>query len=284
MSRKITRLGARAPTVILGLAALALAACCTPRPPAQRPYPAPTAAALRQAVAARHAAVASMNARVRATSWIGGERLRATVLMLVERAGRLRFEAEVSLQGTVSVLATDGVHFALLDLQKNELRRGPACPANVASLIRIPLGPAEVAAMLLGDVLLPAPDAKGPAAEVSSEVQWDAGRGADVLAVTHAGGTRTLLAFRGQGSAGELVGVTREGPQGPLWRVSFEEMEAVGTARLPSLIRFAEGRQSFDDGVEIKFKDRTINTVANPADFTVTPPPGTLVTEVGCGP
>ena len=107
------------------------------------------------ALAARQQAVAGMSARVRATSWLGGERVRATVNMLVERDGHLRFEAEVSLQGTVATLATDGATFALLDARKNELSRGPACPANVASLIRIPLAPAEVAAILLGDARLP---------------------------------------------------------------------------------------------------------------------------------
>ena len=61
----------------------------------------PTADALMAALAAQQAAVRGMNARVRATSWLGGERVRATVNMLVERDGHLRFEAEVSLQGTV---------------------------------------------------------------------------------------------------------------------------------------------------------------------------------------
>jgi len=258
--------------------ATSAAGCRLSKPPVVRAYPAPTVESLRGALEARQAAVRSMNARVRATSWIGGERLRATVLMLVDRAGRLRFEAEVSLQGTVSILVSDGARFALLDLQKNELHRGPACPANVASLIRIPLLPAEVAALLLGDVAL-----AGGAKEVSAEVLWDANLGADVLAVTHADGTRTLLAFRRQGNSDELVGVTREGRAGRLWRVSFEEMTTVGTTRMPDVIRFAEGQQSFDEGVEIKFKDRAINNAANASDFTLAPPPGTAVIDVGCG-
>ena len=147
---------------------------CPPKPPAVRPYPPPTAAELAATLAAHQAAVRSMNARVRATSWLGGDRVRATVLMLVTRAGQLRFEAEVSLQGTVATLATDGVRFALLDVHKNELRQGPACPANVASLIRIPLAPAEVAAILLGDLAL------DPIPSEAGAVSWDPTRGADV--------------------------------------------------------------------------------------------------------
>src|SRR5438552_11954045 len=120
---------------------------CGPHGPVARAYPPPSPETLAAALAARQRAITSMNARVRATSWLGGDRIRATVLMLVERSGRLRLEAEVSLQGTVAVLASDGQRFALLDMRKNELRRGPACPANIASLIRIPLSPAEVAAI-----------------------------------------------------------------------------------------------------------------------------------------
>ena len=108
----------------------AFVAGCVHAPPVARPYPAPTPDALAAALAARQQAVAGMSARVRATSWLGGERVRATVNMLVERDGHLRFEAEVSLQGTVATLATDGATFALLDARKNELSRGPACPAN----------------------------------------------------------------------------------------------------------------------------------------------------------
>ena len=51
---------------------------------------------------------------------------------------------------------------------------------------------------------------------------------------------------------------------------------------MPELIRFAEGNGSFEDGVEIKFKDRAIN-VPPPADaFTLAPPAGATVVEVGC--
>src|SRR6478752_6158849 len=133
--------GAARALAVGAIALGALAACCGHAPPpAVRPYPAPAADALIAALAAQQAAVRGMSARARATSWLGGERVRATVNMLVERDGHLRFEAEISLQGTVAVLATDGTAFALYDAHRNEFSRGPACPANVASMIRIPLG------------------------------------------------------------------------------------------------------------------------------------------------
>jgi len=266
-----------------------LAACCAHAPPAVRPYPAPAADALIAALAAQQAAVRGMSARVRATSWLGGERVRATVNMLVERDGHLRFEAEVSLQGTVATLATDGTTFALFDAHQNEFSRGPACPANVASLIRIPLAPADVAAVMLGDARPAAP--VDPA---TASVGWDARRGADVLATPAGqggqGGQRGLegtlqFLFRGDGAARTLVAVDRVGADGkPLWRTSYEDHETAGGVRVPGTIRFAEANSSFDDGVEIKFKDRTLNAASPAGAYTLAPPAGATVVEVGCGP
>jgi hypothetical protein len=257
--------------------AVALAGCPQPHP-VTRPYLAPTPEALQAALQARQTAVPGMNARVRATSWLSGERIRATVNMLVERDGRLRFEAEVSLQGTVATLVTDGGAFAMLDARKNELSRGPACPANVASLIRIPLAPADVAAILLGDARAPAGAASTPT------VDWDANAGTDVLSLPDPAGGALQILFRGTGADRRLVGATRIGATGAVvWRTAYEDFARAGDEWLPGTIRFAEGKASFDDGVDIRFRDRTIGAAAPAAAFTLAPPPGVVVRDVGCG-
>jgi len=258
-----------------------LLAACPRHGRIERVYPPPAPAELRQMLTARQAAVTSINGSARATSWLGGDRVRATVLVLAERAGRLRLEAEVSLQGTVAILATDGQRFGLLDVRKNELRRGPACPANIASLIRIPLSPAEVAAIFLGDAKLPEGDA------ANDSVDWDGDSGTDVLVVPAAAGQlRYHFRHRDRG-APLLVGVTSlDGARKPIWRVAFEEFVDVpsrrGAVSLPQMIHYAEGSSSYDDGVEIKFKDRTANDPITADAFTLTPPPGTTTVEVGC--
>lgn len=274
-------------------ALLGLSGC--PRPlRLQRPYAAPTVDELGATLAERQQAMTSMNARARVTSWMGGDRVRATVLMLVDRPGRLRIEAEVSLQGTVAVLATDGERFAFLDTVKNEMRRGPACPANVASLIRIPLAPADVAAVLLGDGRMPR--TASPGREVV--VDWDPARGADVLAVPRNDGWLRYFFQRaaGQPRSTRLVAVEATDSDGrPRWRVAFEDLvdtDIPGTVAgrsatrlaLPQIIRFAEGATPFDEGVEIKFKDRAVNEPMADASFTLSPPPGVLPSEVGCAP
>jgi hypothetical protein len=261
--------------LILVMAVAMLATGCPHAPPVQRPYPAPTAEELLRVLSARQAAVRTMNARARATSWLGGERVRATVLMLVVRDGHLRLEAEVSLQGTVATLATDGERFALLDAQKNELSRGPACPANVASLLRIPLAPADVAAVLLGDVR------RAPDATTAATVAWDAARGADVLELPAAGGALRVF-FARHGADVDLVGAEALSAGRRIWQTAYEAFAAVGEVRLPTTIRFAEGTHSFDDGVEIRFKDRTLNVTPPTEAFTLAPPSGVSVKEVGC--
>ncbi|HET6150679.1 MAG TPA: hypothetical protein VFH68_24280 [Polyangia bacterium] len=289
------RIAAGRPRALAFGLALAAATCCGDRPPAVRPGPAPTAEQLLSVLATRQTLLRSMNARTRATSWIGGERLRATVLLLVARRGALRIEAEVSLQGTVSILTTqagrdadsdadaDGTktsaRFQLLDVRNNRLQQGPACPENVASLIRIPLAPDEVAAILLGDAKLPRAIAASDAS-----VAWDAIRGADALVVKDGAVERRVL-FAPDSRRGEILGASASTAAGPLWRTSYEDFADVGSGlRLPSLIRFAERGASFDDGVEIKFKDRTVNPDPRAESFVITPPAGTEVVEVGCGP
>jgi hypothetical protein len=263
---------------LVGVGALVLGLAlpgCPHAPPVERPYAAPSADDLARLLEARADAVRTMNARARATSWLGGERVRATVLMLDAREGHLRFEAEVSLQGTVATLATDGVRFALLDAQKNELSRGPACPANVASLIRIPLAPADVAAILLGDVRRP------PEATVAHDVAWDAARGADVLELVTPAQTLRVF-FARHGAAVDIVGAEVLVAGQRQWQTAYEDFAMVGTQRLPTTIRFAEGTGSYDDGVEIKFKDRTLNGAPPAEAFELTAPPGVTVKEVGC--
>jgi hypothetical protein len=199
--------------------------------------------------------------------------------MLALRDGRLRFEAEVPLQGTVAALAVRDGDFTFLDHQKHEFKKGPACPSNVASLLRIPLRPEEVAAILLGD-------APNLANSGLAKVEWDEIRGADVL-VTSGPAESTLW-----------LGFQRANPQIPQWnlifiegltagttarwRVAYEELEPMGGFLLPRLIRFAEPGKGFEQGVEIKLRERSLNPTTTPEAFSLTPPPGYRVVQTGC--
>ena len=137
--------------------------------------------------------------------------------------------------------------------------------------------------MLLGDARTAAP--VDPA---TASVGWDARRGADVLA-TPAGARWTpgrcsscFAATARRGRSSPSIASAADGK--PLWRTSYEDHETVGGVRVPGTIRFAEANSSFDDGVEIKFKDRTLNAASPAGAYTLAPPAGATVVEVGCGP
>ncbi|MDX2023494.1 MAG: hypothetical protein SF187_24875 [Deltaproteobacteria bacterium] len=266
----------------LSMACVTLMACGHAQ--IKRTTAAPPDDELLKALQARQNATQSLNLETRTTSWLGGDRVRATVLMLVNRQGKLRFEAEVSLKGSVAALTTDGRAFALLDMERNEFKQGPACPQNVASLVRIPLAPDEIAAILLGDAPVGA-DAKLVAHD------WDGDVGAERLVFAtndgqgHTKQTRVLMRKQAKGwvvIGTEGLASNSRGKQG-WWRVRYEEHHWTGAVAFPDVIRFAEPFASFDDGVEIKVKDRRVNPEIPEESFHLSPPPDALVRDVNCG-
>jgi hypothetical protein len=83
-----------------------------------------------------------------------------------------------------------------------------------------------------------------------------------------------------------IVGVQGQSPSPPgsdrWWRVQFEDFVLVDGIHMPNTIRFAEPGASFDDGVEIKVKDRRLNPDIPEQSFTLTPPPDMHVQYLGC--
>ncbi len=264
----------------VALALLALGCAGTTK--TVRPYPAPTSEELMAALKARQKAIQSINAETRTTSWLGGERVRGTVQMLATRDGRLRFEAEVPLQGTVAALAVQDGQFTFIDYQKHVFRQGPACPANVAALIRIPLAPTAVAAILLGDV---------PVQEVTkvAGVDWDSAHAADVLVLDDPSGARFWLSMRRQSptvAAWDVVFL--QGAEGSgakqRWQVSYEDFVREAGVALPRLIRFAEPGKGFDDGVEIRVRERQTNGTFAEGAFVLQRPADYPLEFASCGP
>lgn len=246
-----------------------------------RPYAAPSAEELLAALKARQTAIQSINAETRTTSWLGGDRVRGTVQMLASREGQLRFEAEVPLQGTIAALAVQGGQFSFIDYQKHVFRQGPACPANVAALIRIPLAPTAVAAILLGDVPV-------QGTTKVAGVDWDSARAADVLVLDDPSGARFWVSMRRPAPAVAAWDVVfLQGAEGSgakqRWQVSYEDLVREAGATLPRLIRFAEPGKGFDDGVEIRMRDRQTNGTFAEGAFVLQKPAGYPVEFASCG-
>jgi hypothetical protein len=280
-SRQASRLSRSCLRLVLALSACAAVAACKTTVVATRPHPAPQPDAILAFLRQRQAAVFGVDLETRTTSWINGERTRATVFMLVDRVGRLRFEAEVALQGTVATLVTDGKSFALTDFQAHRAKTGAACPTNIAALIPVPLMPAEIAPILLGDAPV------GESALVRG-ITWDGVQAADIVEIEQPGAGKSLARFA-VGVRPEpdgrfrIVSVQGDAPNGRgRWQVAFDDFEMVGGFLHPSTIRFAEPGRSFDDGVEIKIKDRKLNPAFREAAFTTVPPEGFPVETAAC--
>lgn len=93
----------------------------------------------------------ALRAEARLEQRAGGRRLRGTILMMIERPAKVRFDALTRL-GAIATLTSDGEHFALLDLREERFFIGDACPENIARGIGIRLTPAELIALLLGEL------------------------------------------------------------------------------------------------------------------------------------
>jgi hypothetical protein len=260
---------------------IALAGCATASVPRPATMPAPAATALLEALKQRQAAVRTLEIDTRTTSWLSGERVRATVPMLIDRGGRLRFEAEIPVQGSVAALVVRGHDFAFLDLQHHLFQEGPACPANVGRLIPIPLLPDEIAAILLGD----APLGEGARA---TDVGWDGKLQADVLAVERtaagAAATKLWITMKRAGTSYDVLAVEGQSPGAAArWRVAYQDLARADAVTLPQMIRFAEPGKSFDDGVEIKVKERiALNRPLRDDQFELKAPSGYNVERLLC--
>src|SRR5690348_3162143 len=79
-----------------------------PPPPAQRPYPPPTADELLASLRARADHLHSLRATTKVDHLAGGQRVKVKVTMLLATPDKLRFEAESPLGGTLAYLTANG--------------------------------------------------------------------------------------------------------------------------------------------------------------------------------
>lgn len=76
-------------------------------------------------------------------------RIKGRVMMFARRPASLRFDA-MSQFGPVSTLTSNGEVFALSSFRDKRFITGPACPQNVARLLRMPMEGSQVVEFLLG--------------------------------------------------------------------------------------------------------------------------------------
>jgi hypothetical protein len=263
---------------------LALAAAsCTGSLPAPK-YPFADAPSL----LARHDKLASTLNGIRAEARVdqrGNQgRVRGTVLMFVERSGRVRFDVMTQF-GPVAILTSDGAEFAFSDLREKRYLTGATCPKNIARLLGVPLSAADTAHFLLGGTPV--------LVYTTSSVRWN-DDGYYTMVLRGVQGERQELDFAidpadvNLAPDAQRVALLRTelfDPKGDrVWRVSYSDLQVVTSGetrlRLPYEVRVEQTASRSD--TLVRFKELKLNPTAPDEIFVQTPRPGMTEEEASC--
>lgn len=211
-------------------------------------------------------------------------RVRGTVLMFVETPDHVRFDAMTQF-GPAAILTSDGLDFALTDLRENRYLYGPACPANIARLLGIPLSAHDTTAFLLGRTPVLETDdtsiecigdatyridlraADGRHQEIELQV-----READLHAPPIEQRLRLLRSelFDAQGRT--------------VWRANYDDYRVLAVGEMgvavPFWVRIEQPRLGSD--TLVRFEDITVNPEIVDAVFVQAPRPGVRQEHVAC--
>lgn len=265
----------RAPRVrdLFVCAALVAVAGC-PKP-AVRPYPPPTAEELLAALRARQDHLKTLRAYAKVDYYGkgGGDRAKVRVHMLLERGGKLRFEADSPLGGALSTLTSDGQKFALLDVRANRFLVGPANACNVARMIRLAIAPDDVVAVLMGGA---------PLDGTIKSAGWDPNNGGrEVLTLALPDGGEERIELDATNKTWDVVRAERRDAGGSvLWRVSNSDFKDHGGFRLPETEDVQEPPHGAD--AEIKFRSLEPNVPIDEGLFRLPPPEGLTPEPADC--
>lgn len=265
--------------VLVALAAVG----CTGNLPAPK-YPFADAPAL----LARHDKIASGINGIRAEARVdqrGNQgRVRGTVLMFVERSGRVRFDVMTQF-GPVAILTSDGEHFAFSDLREKRYMTGLTCPQNIARLLGVPLSAADTAHFLLGGTPV--------LVYTTSSVKWN-DEGYYTMVLRGVKGERQELDFELDPADANLppdqqrVALLRtelfDAKGDRIWRVSYSDLQVVTSGetrvRLPYTVRVEQTASKSD--TLVRFKELKLNPTASDEIFVQTPRPGMTEEEALC--
>jgi hypothetical protein len=252
------------------LAALPLAflACCLGACPSAkivRPYPEPPAADVLDHLAKLRERATSLNANTKTDVRLGKDRVNVTVMMLAAWGGKLRFQAQDPNQAMAADLASDGSRYCFIDVHAGCAECGEATPENVARLVRIPLEPDQVVAVLLGST---------PVIEGNATVTWEPAGGHEVVSIDGGGQTQRIVLDGRERRWDVLESELKEGGK-TRWKIRHKDFRPAkrpdGQAvRVPGASLFEEG----GDTVRITWIDQRIGEPVSDAQFQLTPQPG----------
>lgn len=248
---------------------LSIASCIKP---AVRPYAPPSGEQLMASLREHADKVRTLRATAKIDHMAnGGQRVRVKVALLVARGGKLRFEADSPLGGSLATLTSDGTQFSLLDVRANRFLTGPAKACNVARMIRLNISPEDIGNVLMGSAPLPA-DAR------IKSTGWDPDNGGrEVLTLALPDGGEEIIKMDAQNKTWDVRRAERRDRAGKvLWRVTNDDFKDHGGVRLPDTSDVEEPPHGAD--AQIKFRNIEVNVELNDDLFRL-PPPANLTAE-----
>jgi hypothetical protein len=201
-------------------------------------------------------------ARLRAT---GEGRVSVPAFVAARKPDRLRVEALDFFGNPGAVLVTAAGRLAIWDARGRTFYRGAATPENIARLVRLPLAPEELVAILCGW-----PRLEGEA------VSAEPGRGHVTLEVRDGARSTTARVIAGAAVSRATV---RDGRRG--YEVAWKQRILVGGAAGPGDVTLSSERPDVE--IELTWPEPEVNAPLEDALFELRPPPGASVVELDEG-
>jgi hypothetical protein len=228
----------------------------------KRDYPEPTTQAILEHLEKLRQRAPTLKAETKTDFRLNKDRVNLTVNMLAAWGGKLRFQAEDPNGAMAADLSSDGQNYCFIDVHHNCAECGPATPENVARMIRIPLEPDEVVAVLLGSAPV--------LADAQAKLAWDPQGGNEILTLTKDGWTEKIT-LDGRNKAWDVLEASESGPDGKtVWHLRHKDFHDVKGVRLPGASLFEQA----GDSVRIQWRQQTVGENLDDAKFHLQPQPG----------
>ncbi len=230
------------------------------------------------------AALSSIRAEARVDQRGPTGRIRGTVLMFVERAGKVRFDVMTQF-GPVAILTSDRERFAFADLREHRYLTGATCPNNIARLLGVPLSVEDTSHFLLAGTPI--------IVFQQSSLHWERDGFYRAVLSAQSGAQQELdlavypadVALPTSRQRLYLLRSELFAPGGRrVWRVTYQDYAAVLLGRehvlLPMRVRVEQSASASD--TLIHFKEIVLNPRIPEEAFLQTPRPGMQEEEATC--
>ncbi len=244
---------------------------CTAKRPMEafRDVPAPEAAeSLYQHLREWDSGRRSLQGTARAHVNAGDRKVRLDVMLVCERPGQIRFDANDFFDHLVFLVAVrDGV-LTSYSVPENLATTGTATPERIGDLLGVNLAPESLVALLLGSVFF-MPPTNGVVLRLAA-----AAGSVRLQACDRSGEVCTTVWADEQGRPLEsLLEVGHETTHGSIRvRVTYARYRPVGPAEYPFRIRVTDERSG--NSFRLDFQELELNSSPSPDLFRFVPPPG----------